>query len=919
MPSNCRPLSIRLSLCLLLFCGYATAAAQKHAPGARVPAPPEVRLPSRVVRLENGLTLVMHQDASMPLAGVEVMIRGGAREESPGQYGVAHLFEHQASYPNKFLSNAENLVRFRQAGRGGGAGAEPDFLRFYTLVTPEALELALGALADRLQLHADRYTAERLGRDKDIVISELRRSVGVEWDTQVRAHLHRGTFGGEHPYGHSVGGAETDVRAATVELMQDWHRRFAGAANTVLLIAGNFDPAQAETLARRHFGTLEPGHSAPRVTEWVPRARALREVLEVAHPHGVAYLRWPVPGWGSADGDYLSLLARVLTLRVQRRADTDAALDGASAQVELWEIAGAFTLQGSFNTPASAGAAETLLHGELASLLREGMSAAELQRARAEMQAEFVRNLQQPAWRGGRTDVLGQGLLFRGNTEHYRTQLARINNATPLVVREAGRRWLSAPGYVLHVLPRSERRVSGSIDRTATVFVPQPKPPSFVPIQEATLPSGLRLLVAERPQLPLVQLTLALDAGSATDDPATAGRARVALNAIKRMPVLPDGSTLPDALAALGATLDAQLDDDYASLSVSVLSDRVDAALRLLATALTREVPAPVILAARQQAIENLEAALKDPMRARERTMICLLEGGTSCPAAATSDGLGTRAALQRLSADDVRRFYAARYRPGSALLVVSGDARRQALTETLQGALVEWKALPAAAPPTASARPAGDLPGGFMIVNYPGATQSHLLLARRLPPEASADPVLAELLTMTLRTRLMNNLRTGRGWSYEVYPFGVQVFRSGAVMRFNIPLQTDKTAEAIKEIHEEMRRLREEPISHETLVGAKSFMESTKITGALTSLELMNTRLVALARSNLPTDYYAQTLQRLSAFTPQDIQTAARALLDPERFVWVIAGDGEAVERELGELGLRNVRRVSAGQAPAP
>ncbi|HEX8421991.1 MAG TPA: insulinase family protein, partial [Pyrinomonadaceae bacterium] len=182
-----RPLSTPLLLCLLLLSVNATAAAQRRVPVARVAAPPEVRLPARVVRLENGLTLVMHQDSSMPWAGVEVLIRGGSREESSGQHGVAHLFEHEASYPNKFLGNNENLVRFRQAGRGGGAGAEPDFLRFYTLVTPEGLELALGALADRLQLHAGRYTAERLQRDKDIVVSELRRSMGVEWDTEVRS------------------------------------------------------------------------------------------------------------------------------------------------------------------------------------------------------------------------------------------------------------------------------------------------------------------------------------------------------------------------------------------------------------------------------------------------------------------------------------------------------------------------------------------------------------------------------------------------------------------------------------------------------------------------------------------------------------------------------------------------------------
>jgi zinc protease len=913
MPPVCRPSFTSFLLCVLLFSGFTTAVAQKkQAVAKRVSTPPEVRLPSRVIRLENGLTLVMHQDLSMPWAGVEVLIRGGAREELPGQFGVAHLFEHEASYPNKFLGNPENLVRFRQAGRGGGAGAEPDFLRFYTVVTPDGLELALGALADRLQLHPERYTAERLQRDKDIVISELRRSMGVDWNTEVRAHLHRGTFGSDHPYGHSVGGAETDVRAATVELMQDWHRRFAGASNTVLLIAGNFDPAQAETMARRHFGTLEPGQTPARLTEWVPPARALREVLEIESPHGVAYLRWPVSSWGSADGDYLSLLARVLARRVQRRADAEATLDNAAAQVELWEIAGAFTLKGDFNDPASASTVETILRTELEGVLRAGISADELERARAEMQTEFVHNLQQPAWRNGRTDVLGQGLLFRGNAEHYRTQLARINNATPLDIRDAGRRWLASPGYVLHVLPRPARKAIGTIDRAATISVPEPEPPAFPAIQRATLPNGLRLIVSERPQLPLVRLTFALDAGSGTDDPTTAGRARVALNALKRMPVSPDGTTLSDALAAVGATLEAELDRDYALLSVSVLSDRVDAAIRLIASALTHGLTPQVFQAARLEASESLEAALKNPIRARERVLACMLDGDASCHAGAV-DGLGTRAGLERLSAEDMRRFYATHYRPTSALLAASGDVNRQRLT-TLLGA---WASSTGVERQREQARPAGATTGGFTIVDYPGATQSYVLLAQRLPPAVAADPLLAEVLTMLLRTRLMNNLRTAKGWSYEVYPFGVELDRRSAAMRFNIPLQTDKTAEAIAEIREEIRRLRDEPVSKEMLAGPKSFTESNKITGALTSLALMNAQLVALDRNNLPTDYYTQSLGRLSAITPEDVTKASRAMLDPERFIWVIAGERSALERELGELGLRNVRVVSQGEAP--
>lgn len=880
------------------------------------PSQPDVHLPWRLVRLDNGLTLLMHPDSTLPEVGVELWIRGGSREEAPGQFGVAHLFEHNLPSSGRFLGNLQNRVRRSQMLRDRGAGVEPDFIRFYEAVRPEGLALAIGALADRLESDSARFTAETLQRDQDVVISELRRSMGVDWNTEVRAHLHRGTFGTDHPYGHSVGGSETDVRAATVELMLDWHRRFAGASNAVVLIAGDFDPARAEAMVRHHFGPIRPGQPAPRTSKGIPPARALKEIVQEDVPHGVVYLRWPVAGWGSAAGDYLALLARVLERRVQQRTIGTTPLDSAYAGVELWEMAGAFTLAGTFTKAVAADSVEAVLRAELDALLREGPPATELARAQARLQAEFVRNLQRPAWRGGRTDVLGLGLLFRGNPDHYRTRLARIAGATPEEVRQAGQRWLGEPGYALHVLPQGVWTAAGTVDRRATVQVPEPKPATFPVVQDTTLSNGLRVLTVERPQLPLVQLTLAFEAGTTTDDPAYAGRARVALNALPRTLVVPDGTTLADALTALGAELDTHLDDHFAALSLSVLSDQVEPAIRLLAVALTREIPEPVLREATQDVMRRLDAAMADPMQARERALACLLSADTRCNPGAI-DGLGTRAGLEGLSRETLQRFYAGYYHPGNAVLVASGDVDREQLEELLDSALAEWT--PRARPEIRNDCPfrPGGRSGGVAIVDHPSATQSHILLSQRLPAHVASDPLLARLLTWALRTRLMANLRQDKGWSYEVYPFGVDVRHRGALLRFNIPVQTDKTGEAIAEIKAEIRRLREEPVAEEFLAGMKSIVESNEVTGALTSLEQMNTQLLEIARNDLPSDYYAESLRRLPAFTPEDLRKAARTLLHPDQLVWVIAGDRAAVESELREAGIRAVEVFHADEVP--
>ena len=169
------------------------------------------------MRLENGLTLLLQPDPALPVVGVEVWMRGGAREESAGQFGVAHLFEHYLPASGRFLRNAENWALFRRAYRNGNAATEPDFVRFYNEVAPEGLEAALAGLADRLESDPKYFPPERLKRDQDIVVNELRREANTEWDAEVRGRLQRGTFGPDHPYGHAVGGTEAEVRAATVE------------------------------------------------------------------------------------------------------------------------------------------------------------------------------------------------------------------------------------------------------------------------------------------------------------------------------------------------------------------------------------------------------------------------------------------------------------------------------------------------------------------------------------------------------------------------------------------------------------------------------------------------------------------------------------------------------------------------------
>lgn len=726
----------------------------------------EVNLPHRIVTLDNGLQLVMQPDPSMPTVGVEYWIRGGSREEVPGLYGIAHLFEHNVPSSGRFQSNAENRALRARTGRGSGAGTQPDFLRFYLTTTPEGVEAALAQLADRLESDYSKFTEEAVRRDQDIVVSELRRGGNIDWDMEVLNHLHRGTYGADHPYGHATSGNEHDVRNATAETMRDWHRRFSGASNAIVFVTGNFDPAKVEAMVRKHYGPIPPGIRAPRTSDAVPPARARRDVIEKDVTAPIVYLRWPIPGWGTAEGDYLTLVAHILRSRMK----------DATPSLELLELAGSFGLRGPD---------EAAMRKELERFLADGPAEAEVTRAKAVQQADFVRMLQRGVWRGSRADAIGMGLLFRNDPDGWRAQLARTANATAAQLHETARQWLAKPAYVLQVVPRPKRGATGTIDRAATVPAGEAVPLQFPKVERTSLPSGLPVLIARRPSLPLVQITVAY-------------------------PEPPQ--SLADELTALGADVSTHTDADFTTVSASVLNTQLNDVLRVFAR------------------------------------------------------------------------------HPGE-VLILSGDIRDVPPID-----IPRAKTRAAAAPPPQPGRER------FEVVDRPAATQVQIELRQILPPSVARDSIAADLVVHALRQRLMNNLRSDKGWSYEVYPFGVELRRGAAAARFIIPVKTDKTAEAISEVRKEIARLRDEPMPATELAGARSFTE-VDLTPGLGSLAQLNIQLLEIARNDLAPDAYAQALARLQTITPEQLQAAARALLQPDQLHWIVTGPKDEVERELKEL----------------
>jgi zinc protease len=523
--------------------------------------------------LPNGLTVLVHEDHKAPIVAVNVWYHVGSKNERPGRTGFAHLFEHlmfngSEHYDKEFQDPLE-----RAGATDLNGTTNEDRTNYFANVPTSALDLALWLESDRMGHLLGALTQAKLDEQRGVVQNEKRQGenepYGKVWD-----FLTPRLYPANHPYSWTVIGSMEDLDAAKLDDVKAWFQSYYGPANAVLVVAGDIDVATAKAKVERYFGDIPSGPPVARQETWIAkRSGSQRGVMQDRVPQVRLYKVWNVPEWGSADGDYLGLAASTLSSGKSSRLfkrlvyDEQTATD-VDASVDLREIGGLFTIEAGVRPGVDAARVERAIDEELARLLAAGPTAVELQRAKTQTRAGFIRGVERIGGFGGKSDVLARGEVFAGRPDYYRSQLARIASATAAEVRGAAARWLSDGVYTLEVRPFPDYAVAPSgADRSA---LPQPGTPpdaKFPALVRDTLSNGLKIVLAERRSIPLVRFDLLLDAGFAADQFAQPGTASLAMSMLDEGTATRTALQISDRLADLGATLGASSRLDVSSVS----------------------------------------------------------------------------------------------------------------------------------------------------------------------------------------------------------------------------------------------------------------------------------------------------------------------------------------------------------------
>src|SRR5688572_27731791 len=520
-----------------------------------------VRVPYQKFVLDNGLTLLVHTDHSVPIVAVNTWYHVGSRNEKRGKTGFAHMFEHfffngSENYPHGFREAMDDLGANNRNG-----STSTDRTNFFEDVPVSALERTLYLEADRMGFLAGNLSKEMLERERGVVQNEKRQGENQPYGRALEAAW-EAIYPYSHPYSWSPIGSMDDLSAATMEDVKTWYQTYYGPNNAVLSLAGDITAERALELVKKYFSGIPPGPPLRRAEEWVPKLdRNIRETMEDRVPQARIYRIYHIPGWANPDIQPLQLVAGVLSgsksARLDRRLVVEKDLaTGVSAFVLDREIAGTLILAVTVRPGVDPAVVEKEMDAVVQQFINEGPTGEELERSKNRDIADFIRGMERLGGFGGRSDILAESMTFGGKPDAYLDQLERLARATTADVKNVGKRWLDATHYTGVVYPMAQLKPGQTtVDRKKLPELGPPPAVKFPEVQQAMLANGLKVMLLERHSAPLVNIALGIDAGYAADTPGKAGVAGLTMAMIDEGTKTRTMYKIVDQLDALGAQL----------------------------------------------------------------------------------------------------------------------------------------------------------------------------------------------------------------------------------------------------------------------------------------------------------------------------------------------------------------------------
>jgi zinc protease len=901
----------------------------------------ELSIPYSKYLLDNGLTVILHEDHSDPMVHVDVTYHVGSSREEPGRSGFAHLFEHMMFEGSANVGAGEFSKILTNAGGTLNGSTNSDRTNYYETLPVNQLETALWLEADRMGLLLDAISQEQFDIQRAAVKNERGQRVDNQPYGRTSETMMRNLYPPDHPYSWPVIGWIEDLDAAQLDDLRRFFLRWYGPNNATLTIGGDIDPERTLAWVARYFGPIPAG---PGVAQRAPRPAHLERERYVTlednvHLPAIAMLI-PTVYYRHPDEAPLDAATKILgqgrtSLLYQRLVQSGRALS-ASASHACRELACemAFVVVQNPSSGETLADMEAAIRATLDEFAGRGVSPDDLDKFITGFEAGQVFGMQSLA---GKVGSLALGELFSDDPGSVAADIERYRAVSTDDVMRTFRRYIQdQPAVILSVVPDGQpelaarpqnfdyrsmasgrhapaapevaeppqlRSWADDFDRSLKP-APGPNPAVMLPpVLDRQLANGARLLAVRNEETPTVTVHAMFAMGQRDEPPGQAGLARLTTAMMSEATRQRSAAEFSEALERIGASVGVSSSQYETTITLNVLERHLDTGMALMMERL-------------------LEPAFRDDDfdRIKTRTLEALMQARKSGAALASRaagvvlagpdhplsyPGGGLPSTVGGITLEDVKAFYAAHIPTSLQGVLVSSSLPEGATLASLQP-LGELPVAPVDRSPIAGLQAAQER--GIYLVQKDGAAQSTLRMVHpSLPYDALGDFYLAGLMNFnlggTFDSRLNLNLREDKGYTYGIR----SGFSGGREMgSFYVSAEVEKasTTEAISEILGELEAFAADgmtPAEFRYLQNAIGQRDALRYETPGAKLGL----LAQILRYDLPLDYRKRQWALLQDTDRAALNALAARLIEPENIAIVVVGDIPAIRPDLESLAL--------------
>jgi len=902
--------------------GAQTAAAQGEQ-GARTESVKPIAFTTRT--LPNGLRVYAIRDTTTPNVSVQVWYDVGSKDDPKGRSGFAHMFEHLMFKATRNLVPEQMDRLTEDVGGYNNASTADDYTNYFEVVPANHLQRLLFAEADRMAALV--VEPKSFASERDVVKEELRQRTLAQPYGKLFSIYYPKLAYTTHPYARPGIGSLEELESAGIDDVRAFHATYYRPDNAVLVVSGNFAPAQLDRWVDQYFaGIKRPAGPIPRVTVAEPARTAAvsRTAYDANVPLPAVLISYHIPPERSADTPALMVLNAILSAGESSRlyetlVYRDQLAQSAATFLDTKQSTGNLVAYAMMASGKPVAEGEAALKREIARLRDQPVSATELAEAKNEL---LTSALKQRETAEGKASLIANSVIVDGDPHAADRQIAAIQTVTAADIQRVARAYLKdQQSATIRYLPDSDRPAhvrEMPIELAPTVQTAALTPPADIPVVtpapegqrilppapgapiapvlpqpvETRLANGVRVVTVERHDLPLVTASLVALGGAATDPTGKAGASSLSAELMTKGTTTRSATQIARAVESVGGSIASSATDDGATIDLTVPSAQIGTAMTILADVATHPAfAADEIERARTQSIDGLNVAMKNPAQLSGMVADRVVYGSRAYGQPLS----GTPASLKALTRADLTAAYARSWKPGQATLLLVGDITPARARQVAERYLGNWRAPGATAAAPRPAEPAFPAPR-VVVIDMPDAGQAGVVVARpgirraddRYYPLAVANTVLGGGFS----SRLNQEIRIKRGLAYGAGS-SVATGRDIGLISARTQTKNPSAAEVVDLIDAEMRKLGSEPVPPAELATRQAvlvggFGRTVETTDGIADI------LASYTLQGVPLGELSHYIPRVQAVDPAAVQATSASLLDPKAASIVVVGDAK-------------------------